>query len=370
MFRVSNKDLMVYVTTGALGKEGVCVLRMNGSTGEMRIASSITKGLRNPSFIAIDHKCQYLYVANEVGESDGYGQRSGAKATVAVFSISTGSGELTYMHEQITGGEWPCYLTIEKTGKFLLISNYLSGSVAVLPILSDGRLGEATDSVQHQGSSIIPERQKGPHPHSVLVSPDNRHVIVPDLGLDKVLIYKLDLIRGKLIPNEPAFEQATPGTGPRHFDFHPSGRYAYLVTEIDSTIIAFEYNQLAGTLKKLQTVSTLPKGFEDYNHCADLHVSPSGKFIYGSNRGHDSIVIFAIDQETGKLTYVNHESTQGATPRNFIIDPTGTWLLVSNQQSDTILTFMIDPITGVLEPSGHVANVPVPKCLKLTPVSS
>lgn len=353
---------MVYVGTRAPRDKGIYVFHMNGSTGKLEFANSIETGLKNPSFITIDHQYHYLYAANEVGESSG-----GPAATITVFSISPESGKLNYLQEQPTGGEWPCFLTIEKTGKFLLVSNYLSGSVTVLPILSNGHLGEATDFVQHQGSSINPERQKGPHPHSVLVDPDNRYLIVPDLGLDKVLIYQLDLTEGKLIPNEPPSIQEIPGSGPRHFDFHPSGKFAYLVTELTSTIIAFEYNASAGTLGKMQTVSALPQNFEDSSHCADLHVAPSGKFIYVSNRGHGSIVIFSIDQETGKLTYVDHEPTQGKIPRNFIIDPTGTWLIASNQDNDTILTFKIDQTTGKLQPSGYVAQAPMPACIQLTP---
>ena len=363
MTEATSKDLMVYVGTRAPRDEGIYVFRMDGSTGKMEFASSIATGLNNPSYIAIDHQHRYLYAGNEVGESSG-----GPEAAVTAFAISPGSGELSYLDKRATGGEWPCFLAVDKTDKFVLVSNYLSGSVAVLPIQGDGRLGQATDLVQHQGSSIIPERQKGPHPHSVQVDPANRYVIVPDLGVDKVFVYRLDLTEGKLIPNEPPSVQAIPGSGPRHFDFHPSGRYAYLVTEIDSTIITFEYDPSEGTLEKLQTVSALPQGFDDRSHCADLHVSPSGNFIYGSNRGHDSIVIFAIDQETGRLTYVDHEPTQGRVPRNFIIDPTGTWLLASNQESDTILTFKIDQVTGKLEPSGHVAEAPMPACLKLTPI--
>jgi 6-phosphogluconolactonase len=188
---------------------------------------------------------------------------------------------------------------------------------------------------------------------------------VADLGLDKVLVYKLDANRGKLTPNDEPWVRVKAGAGPRHFDFHPNGVFAYVINELDSTLTAFAYDAAAGTLAEIETVSTLPGGFEGQSHCADVHVSPSGRFVYGSNRGHDSIVVFAIDGDTGRLDYAGHEPTQGRTPRNFAIDPTGTFLLAANQDSDTVVTFRIDERTGLLEPTGHVTEVPMPVCLKL-----
>jgi 6-phosphogluconolactonase len=249
------------------------------------------------------------------------------------------------------------------------VANYAGGSVSVLPIGEDGRLGELTDLVQHHGSSANPQRQKSPHPHSANLDAANRYLFVPDLGLDKIMIYRIDSPRGKLKPNDEPWARVKAGAGPRHFAFHPKGRYAYVINELDSTVTAFAFDETRGTLKEIQTVPTLPDSFTGNSTCADVHVSPSGKFLYGSNRGHDSIVIFAIDEDTGQLTYVEHEPTQGKTPRNFAIDPTGTFLLAANQNSDTVVTFRIDPVTGRLSPTGHVASVPSPVCLKLVPIS-
>ncbi|MGD8239338.1 MAG: lactonase family protein, partial [Armatimonadota bacterium] len=211
------------------------------------------------------------------------------------------------------------------------------------------------------------KRQRGPHAHSINLAPDNRFAFAPDLGIDKVMIYELDLAEGKLPPNDAPWATVKPGAGPRHFAFHPTVRWAYVINELDCTITAFGYDAAKGLLTETQTVPTLPEGFEGVNTCADIHIHPSGKFLYGSNRGHDSIVIFAIDEGTGKLTYIGHEPTQGQSPRNFGIDPTGTFLLAANQRSDTIVTFRIDADTGKLTPTGHVASVPAPVCVKFVP---
>jgi 6-phosphogluconolactonase len=261
-------------------------------------------------------------------------------------------------------------MSVDATGRFVLVANYGSGSVCVLPIGRDGGLGDAADVVQHQGSSVNPRRQQGPHAHSITLDAANRYAFAADLGIDKVMVYRLDTASGKLIPNDPPWAQVKPGAGPRHFDFHPSGKYAYLINELDSTITAFAYDASRGIIREIQTVPTLPADFRGASTCADVHVSPSGKFLYGSNRGHDSIVIFRIDEATGRLSYVGHELTQGKTPRNFAIDPTGTFLLAANQNSDTIVTFRIDQQTGKLTPTGHVAEAPMPVCLKLMPISS
>ncbi len=337
---------------------------MEISSGALEFAS-VAKGVENPSFLDIHPQRRYLYAVNEVGEFAG--ESSGA---VSAFSIDENTGELTFLNQQPSGGAAPCHLSIDQTGQFVLVANYGGGSVASLPIQDDGKLGEATDFIQHQGSSVNPRRQKEPHAHSITIDLANRYAFAPDLGLDKILIYKLDLTHGKLIPNDEPWAQVKAGTGPRHFDFHPSRRYAYVINELDSTLIAFTYDETHGTLEEIETVSTLPEDFSGTSHCADLHVHPSGKFVYGSNRGHDSIVIFAIDEGTGKLTYVGHESTQGKTPRNFGIDPTGTFLLAANQSTDNIVTFRIDQQTGELMSTGHVAEVPTPVCLKMLPISS
>ena len=360
MTKQNNGDMLVYIGTYTRGKsEGIYVYRMEKSTGAMEFAS-VTGGVENPSFLAIHPQRSYLYAVSEVGNLAG--KPSGA---VSAFSIDSKTGGLIYLNHQPSKGAGPCHLSVDQTGQFVLVANYGSGSVAVLPIQSDGRLGEATDFVQHQGSSIDPRRQRGPHAHSIMLDKANRCVFVPDLGLDKIMIYRLDLTQGKLEPNDEPWAKVKAGTGPRHFAFHPSGRYAYVINELDSTLTAFNYDGERGRLREIQTVSTLPDGFSDTSHCADVHISPSGKFIYGSNRGHDSIVIFEIDEATGRLTYAGHEPTQGKTPRNFAIDPTGTFLLAANQSTDNIVTFRIDQQTGKLTATGHTVEVPTPVCLKM-----
>ncbi len=361
----NNEEILVYIGTYTQGEsEGIYVYRMEKSSGALEFAS-VAKGVENPSFLDIHPQHRYLYAVNEVGEFAG--ESSGA---VSAFSMDENTGELTFLNQKPSGGAAPCHLSIDQTGQFVLVANYGGGSVASLPIQDDGKLGEATDFIQHQGSSVNPRRQKEPHAHSITIDLANRYAFAPDLGLDKILIYKLDLTQGKLVPNDEPWAQVKAGAGPRHFDFHPSRRYAYVINELDSTLIAFTYDETHGTLEEIETVSTLPEDFSGTSHCADLHVHPSGKFVYGSNRGHDSIVIFAIDEGTGKLTYVGHESTQGKTPRNFGIDPTGTFLLAANQSTDNIVTFRIDQQTGELMSTGHVAEVPTPVCLKMLPISS
>ena len=245
------------------------------------------------------------------------------------------------------------------------MANYGGGSVTAFLIGADGRLSEASDFVQHQGSSVNPQRQMEPHAHAIMIDPGNRYAFSPDLGLDKVLIYQLDAKNGTLTPNTQPWVRVQPGAGPRHFDFHPNKQYAYVINEIDSTFTAFRYDASAGTLTEFQTIPTLPDDFDGTSHCADIHVHPSGKFLYGSNRGHDSIAICAIDEETGMLSSIGHESTQGQAPRNFGLNPEGTFLFAANQQTDTVVTFAIDAETGELNATGDVAEVPTPVCLKM-----
>jgi 6-phosphogluconolactonase len=254
---------------------------------------------------------------------------------------------------------------VDGTGTFVFVANFMSGSVCVLPVLPDGSLGDASDFIQHQGSSIDPVRQRGPHAHSVTLDATNRFAFVPDLGLDKLLVYRFDRRRGMLEPNLVPWLKVKPGAGPRHVTFHPSGRLAFLINELDSTLAALAYDGRRGGFAHLQTVPTLPAGSRGDNTCADVHVSPSGRFVYASNRGHDSLAIYRVAPRSGRLMYVGHAPTQGKTPRNFAIDPSGTFLLVANQDTDTIATFRIESKTGKLLPTGHVTPVPTPVCAKL-----
>jgi 6-phosphogluconolactonase len=339
--------------------EGIYVYRMDPVSGAMQLIRTNT-GITNPSYLAFDTGCSRLYAVNELKSYQGE-----PTGTVSAFAVNSKTGQLTFLNKKPTRGTDPCHLTLDATGKYVLLANFMSGSVSVLPIQTDGSLGDASDFIQHQGSSVDPNRQQGPHAHAVTLDEANRYAFVPDLGLDKTLIYRFDVESGKLEPNEAPQVAVKPGAGPRHLVFHPNGRYAYLINELDSTIAAYQYDRDKGQLAEIQTISTLPADYRGSSTCADVHVSPSGEFLYGSNRGHDSIVIYKINPSTGRLSCIGHESTRGNTPRNFAIDPAGNFLLAANQDSDTIVTFRIDPQTGKLSPTGQVTEVPTPVCVKI-----
>ena len=338
--------------------EGIYVYRMDNSTGVLeRVA--VTGGIKNPTFLALSPDNSHLYAVAEINEHGG--RSSGA---VYSYSISPDSGELAYVNQQSTGGPGPCHLTVDATGAHVIVANYQGGSICVLPIRNDGSLGEISEFIQHEGSSVNPRRQEEPHAHSVNLDPNNRFIYAPDLGMDKVMIYQLDLDSGNLVANKPAFVQVAPGAGPRHFAFHPNGTRAYVLNEIGNTVTAFNWDPGSGSLEEFQTVTTLPTEFSGTSHTADLHIHPNGRFLYGSNRGHDSIAIFEIDPDTGGLTLRRWASTQGRTPRNIAIDPSGQFMLAANQDSDSIFTFRINDETGMLITTGSVTEVPMPVCIK------
>jgi 6-phosphogluconolactonase len=271
------------------------------------------------------------------------------------------------LNAQATGGPGATALITDKTGRCLLVANYAGGSVASLPINQDGSLGEMVSFFQHEGSSVNPKRQAGPHAHSANVDPANRFALFCDLGLDKVMVYKLDAASAKLTPSQPPFAATKPGAGPRHLALHPNGKWIYVINELDSTMTAFRWDGQAGTLQEIQTVSTLPPDFKEQNTCAEVDVHPSGKFVYGSNRGHDSVAVFALDESSGRMRLVEHESTQGKNPRFITLDPTGHWLLAANQATDNIALFRVDPATGKLEYTGRQVEVGAPVCVKFMP---
>ncbi|HYO92681.1 MAG TPA: lactonase family protein, partial [Pyrinomonadaceae bacterium] len=345
------QELLLYVGTYTTAKsEGIYLYRLNLASGELKHAQTV-KGVVNPSFLTLDSRRRYLYAVNEVEEFGG--QKSGA---VSAFSIDRRTGGLRLLNQQPSRGGAPCYVTVDATDKFVLVANYLGGNVSVLPVRRDGSLGEATDVQQFTGSSVNRERQEAPHAHCILLDKMNRHAYACDLGTDRIMLYRFDAKGGKLIPNETPFASVKAGAGPRHLTFHPSNTYAYVANELDLTVTAFEHNQAKGTLKEVQTVSTLPDGLTGPSTSADIHTSPDGRFLYVSNRGHDRLAAFKIDARTGRLRLIAHTPTQGKTPRNFAIDPTGAYLLVANQNSDSIVTFRIDKQTGKLRPTGHVAE--------------
>jgi 6-phosphogluconolactonase len=358
------EKMLLYVGTYTNGdSEGIYLYHLDMATGELERAG-VVAGVENPSFLAFHPNQRLLYAVNELTKFKG--EDGGA---ISAFSIDPQSGDLTFLNQQPTHGGLPCHLVVDATGKVVVAVNYSGGNVCVFPISSDGQLGKASDLIQHKRSGPPEPGPIPPHPHSVNLDAGNRFAVVADAGLDKLMVYRLDTGAGKLIANDPPFASQPPRTGPRHFAFHPLGqRFAYTCNETTSSVTALTYDAERGVLQPIHTLSTLPDEFDGHNSTAEVQVHPSGKFVYVSNRGHHSIAIFSVDQETGRLTAAGHASTQGRTPRNFAVDPTGTFLLAENQQTDSIVVFRINPRTGELTPTGHAAEVPSPVCIKMLPL--
>ncbi|MHC4517858.1 MAG: lactonase family protein [Planctomycetota bacterium] len=340
-------------TGGDGGSKGIYRSVLDTETGELA-EPVLAAEAKNPSFLEIHPNGKFLYAVSE----------SGGAGSVSAYAIDGETGGLTFLNRQSSRGTGPCHVSVDHGGRNVLVANYGSGSAAVIAIRADGRLAEPTGLVQHTGSSVNPRRQKGPHAHSINVSADDRFAFVADLGIDKIMIYRLDVEAGTMVANRPAYVEVKAGAGPRHFAFHPSGKRAYVINELDCTMTAFAYDAASGTLTETQTVPTLPEGFEGRSTCAEVRVHPSGEFLYGSNRGHDSIVVYRIDAASGRLTFVEHETAGIKTPRNFNIDPTGALCLVGNQGSDSMGVFRIDRETGALEPTGHKVFVGRPVCVR------
>ena len=355
-------DFLVYVGTYTGPKsKGIYVYRMNdqGKLTSLGLAAETV----NPTFLALHPKKPLLYAISEIGNFQGK-SAGGASA----FCIDADSGKLTLLNEESAGGAGPCHLVVDKAGKNLLLANYGGGSVTSLPIREDGSLGASTAFIQHHGASVNPQRQKEPHGHCIILDAANQFALACDLGLDKVLIYKFDAAKGTLTPNEPAFGSLKPGAGPRHIAFGPKEKFAYVINELNSTMSAFRYNAKEGSLTEIETLSTLPEDFKGNNSCAEVAVHPNGKFLYGSNRGHNSIVIYSLDSSSGRMKLVGHQSTQGRTPRNFAIDPTGRFLLAANQDSNDVFVFRIDRKTGSLTPTGEKVELGSPVCVQFVPL--
>lgn len=338
--------------------KGIYVADVDQSAGKLS-AARLAAESDNPSFLAIHPNGKFLYAVCEV--TDFGGTRSGC---VAAYSIDSSNGQLTLLNQQSTKGGAPCHLVVDRSGRCVLSANYVGGSVCVHPLDAGGKLREASSFVQHQGMSANAKRQEAPHAHSINVDPANRFAFAADLGLDRVVSYHFDAERGTLAANPSGGVRLKPGAGPRHFAFRPDGRFAFTNNEIHSTVTALSYDAESGTLTEVNTLSTLPTGYRDGNSTAECLVHPTGNFVYVSNRGHDSIAIFAVAGDTGRLRYIGNEPTQGKTPRNFSIDPTGTLLLAENQGSDTVVVFRIDADTGKLSATGGTIEVPSPVCAK------
>ena len=352
-----NRELFVYIGTYTTGKsEGIYLYRLDLSSGELKLAGT-THHVVNPSFLALSRDRRYLYAVNEVDEFAG--AKSGA---VSAFAVDPTSGALRFLNQQPSLGGSPCYVEVDSERRFVLTANYVGGNVSVLAVHRDGSLGAAIDMKQGHGSGPNRERQEGPHAHCIVLDHTNRFAYSCDLGTDRIMVARFDDRTGKLLPAAQPFVELKPGDGPRHFVIHPNGGYAFVINELHSTVAAFARDQANGSLIQTNTISTLPNDFAGTNTGADIHVSADGRFVYCSNRGHDSIAIFAFDGK-GSLTAIAHEKTLGSTPRNFAIDPTGRFLLVANQKSDSIVVFRRDEHTGRLSSVGHV-EVPSPVCIK------
>jgi 6-phosphogluconolactonase len=359
------EKLRVYVGTYT-GKDSKGIYRFDLDLASGKLSNKeLAAEVASPSFLAIHPNHKFLYSVNEV--EDSAGKKGGG---VSAFAIDPKTGNLTLLNQQTSGGSGPCHITVDKEGKNVLIANYGGGSAEVLPITDKGDLAKPSSFVQHKGKGADPGRQQGPHAHSVNLDAGNHFAVVADLGLDKLLVYRFDPKKGTITPNDPPAYETEPGAGPRHFTFHPDGKHAYVINELACTVSALDYDAEKGVLKRVQTVSTLPKDAKklDNYSTAEVQVHPNGKFLYGSNRGHNTIAAFAIDAKTGELTLVGHQGKGVKTPRGFGIDPTGAFLLVGNQDGGSVVVFRIDPKTGELIETGNSAEVGSPVCVKMIPL--
>jgi 6-phosphogluconolactonase len=335
---------------------GIYGLRLHSATGRLtRIG--LAAQTASPSFLILHPNGHFLYAVNEAGHNDD---------TVSSFAIDLKSGKLAALNQVSARGSSPCDLALDKTGRFLAVANYASGSIAVLPVLPDGQLRAAVGFDQHHGSSVNPARQSGPHAHSVLFSPDNRYLLSTDLGLDKIFVYRFDATAGAISPG-PEPVSVAPGSGPRHMVFHPNGQMLYVINEMASTVALFHYDAATGGLDQLQTIPTLPEGFVGPNLAAEIAVNAAGSVLYASNRGHESLALFSIDPQRLAITPMEHVSSLGNTPRYFTFDPTGQYLIVANQDSNNLVTFRVHPHTGELRPAAPiVTGIPKPSCITFT----
>jgi 6-phosphogluconolactonase len=348
---------------GARGK-GITVFAFDGHTGQLtRLAEK--GGVDNPTYLSVHEGNRCVYANSEV-----FGWNEG---TVSAYRLDPTTGNLSYLNKQPALGSILAHNSLDRSGRFVLVANYSvyaepadslpDQAVVVMPIRQDGALAPPISSHSHSGSGPNADRQERSHAHCVFASPDNRHVLVADLGIDKLVVYRFDAATGALSPVPTSFSMKS-GAGPRHFVFHPSSRFVYAINELDSTIAALAFDAESGALSHLQTVSALPAGYRNESHCAGVQLTPDGRYLYGSNRGHDSLVVYAVDESTGRLSFVEHHSCLGRTPRDFSIDPSGRFLLVANQDSDAVIVLRINPDTGRLTDSGERAEIGTPMCVK------
>jgi len=352
------REYIVYIGTYTGKKsKGIYACRLDSNSGALS-SLALAAETPNPTFLDVHPDGKFLYAAKEIDKYNG--KSSGA---VTAYAVDANSGKLTKLNEQPSGGPGPCHVSVDRNGKALFVANYGGGSIASYRIKRDGSLSEIATFIQHEGSSKNPQRQEGPHANCILPGPENRFVFVADLGLDQVLSYAFDASTAKLTPNDPPYTSTTPGAGPRHFAFTPDSRYCFVINELNSTLTSFRYSDVSGTMKVIQTVPTIPSP-DPRNSTAEIEVHPSGRFVYGSNRGHDSIVVFAIDASSGKLTQIQDEPSGGKVPRSFGIDPTGSFLLAANQSSDNLAVFRIDQNSGRLTKTESAVEVGAPVAVR------
>jgi 6-phosphogluconolactonase len=354
-------DPLVFISAFASGDKGaIHAFQFDASNGALKPLHRTTE-ISNPFFLAVAPGGRFLYAI--------HAEKFGGKEDefVAAFSIEGRTGALKRLNQQSSRGRASCYLDVDATGKTVVVANYSSGSVASLPVEKDGALGEAVSFVQHSGSGGDPARQKGPNAHSIVVSPDNRFALAADLGIDKILIYRLDAATAKLTSNEAQpFAKMPPASGPRHVTFHPNGKRVYVINEMGNTVTFFDYAADSGTLKKHQTISTLPADFAGKSFCADLKITPDGRFLFGTNRGHDSIAVYRIADD-GQLALVTIQPSLGKGPQNLLITPDSQWLLCANMPGNSVVVFRIDPKSGELKPAGDPTTMPMPSCIRWLP---
>jgi 6-phosphogluconolactonase len=357
---------LVYVGTYTAGtSKGIYNYHFDPKTGQLT-PIGVAAEVVNPSFLVTDPQHRFLYAVTEMGQARGPDAYK-TNGSISSFSIDRKTGALTFLNKIDSGGGGPCHLVVDKTGKMLFVANYGSGSVASFAIKPDGSIGERTGFDQHTGSSVDPARQKGPHAHAVVLSPDNRFLFVPDLGTDQIKIYRVDAAKGTFTPNDPPFATVKAGYGPRHFTFGRGAKFAYAVCEMGSSVAVFSYDPVKGSLTPVQTISNLPSDFKGVNNSAEIEVDRSGRFLYASNRGNDSITVFAIDSVKGTLTKVQIVPTQGNMPRNFALDPTGKYLVAANQKSNNVVVFAIDAKDGQLKSAGQTLDISSPVDILFVP---
>jgi 6-phosphogluconolactonase len=355
-----TKDRIYIGTYTNHGSQGIYVCDFDPSSGNLT-SPEMAVTTADPSFLAVAPSRRFLYAINETDHFNG--QPTGG---VSAFSIDPMTGKLTLLNQVSSLAPGPAYITLDGNGHYVLVANYDQGSVAVFPVLPDGRIGDSTAFVRHQGSSVDPKRQEGPHAHAIAMSPDNRFAVVADLGLDELLVYPFDASHGTL--GAPRVIKTDPGVGPRHLTFSAGGKFVYVINEMRSSVTVYSYSASDGAMVPVQSVSSLPSSFHGKNTAAEVVLHPSGKFLYASNRGDDnSIAVFAVDPKKGTLTLVESVPTEGKTPRNFAIDPSGKWLLVANQDSNNVVKFRIDTQSGRLTRAGRSIEVKSPTIVDFVP---